>query len=64
MLRLRHDDARERQVRMPLDEIASQSVGFARSRAVADRNQLDAMLRTQLAQRPQRALPVIARLCG
>jgi len=59
---LRHHDLRHLQVRQQLHQIHGELVSFARRSAVADRNQIDAMLHGELAQRRQRFVPTPRRL--
>ena len=47
---------------MALDDIGGKLVGFPRGGAVADRDQLHVVLRTQRAQRADRPLPIVPRL--
>ena len=51
-----------RHLRQQLDQVGRQLVGLAAGGAVADRDQVHAMLDAQLAQGMERALPVLARL--
>ena len=47
-----------------LDEFASQFVGFAAGRAVANGDEVDAVFFTQLGQSIERPIPIFARLMG
>ncbi len=58
----RHDDLGQLQFGLLLDQVLRQLVGLARGGAVADRDQRHIVLGRQLAQRVQRAIPVVARL--
>ena len=54
---LRHHDLRHLQVGQQLDQIDRQLVGLARRGAVADRDQVDLVLRGELAERRERRIP-------
>ena len=59
--RFRHHDLGEPQFRDARDHVAGELVGLARRGPVADRDELHAMPRARLAERPDRPFPVVSR---
>ena len=59
---LAHDDLGHVEIGVLLDQLAGQLVGFARGGAVADGDQVDAVLLAQLGQLRDRFVPLLARL--